>query len=75
MGYLRGAENDLSNFSKFVQKADTILKKLRVSSSKIKDKSEEPCKEREAEDAGDNDKKRKDSSNETPLILNRYITV
>lgn len=35
MGYLRGAENDLSSFSKFVQKADSILKKLRVSSSKI----------------------------------------
>ena len=35
MGYLRGAENDLSNFSKFVQKADIILKKLRVSSSKL----------------------------------------
>ena len=38
MGYLRGAENDLSSFSKFVQKADSILKKLRVSSSKISSK-------------------------------------
>ena len=38
MAYLRGVENDLSSFSKFVQKADSILKKLRVSSSKLSSK-------------------------------------
>ena len=40
MGYLKGVENDLSSFSKYVQKADTILKKLRLSSNKIREQGE-----------------------------------
>ena len=71
MGYLRGADNDLSNFSKFVQKADTILKKLRVSSSKMKGHAEGDRSEEQEIDDGDADEKR--NNNESSLISNRYV--
>lgn len=49
MAYLKGVENDLSSFSRFVRKADGILKKLKASSTNMVNQldavQKEPTKE------------------------------